>query len=43
MEWIRGSFHEIQRETRIIDCEKVRELYEAINRSKRLKEELDIR
>ena len=43
MEWIRGSFHEIQRETRIIDCEKVRELYEAISRSKSLKEELDIR
>lgn len=42
LEWVRGSFHEMQKELRIIDCQKVRELHEAIGKSKSLKEELGI-
>lgn len=42
LEWVRGSFHEIQREMLIVDCEKVKELYEAIRKIKSIKEELGI-
>ncbi len=42
LEWIRGSFHEIQRELRVVDCDKVVALYEAVKRAGSLKEELGI-
>jgi hypothetical protein len=42
LDWVRGSFHEMQEELRIVDCEKVKELHEAIRKSKNLKEELGI-
>lgn len=40
--WVKGSFHEIQGEIRIVDCERVKELYEAIKKTKSIKEELGI-
>jgi len=43
LEWIRGSFHEIEAEIKIVDCEKVKELYEAIKKAKNIKEELGIK
>lgn len=42
LEWVSGSFHEIQGELRVVDCEKVKDLYEAIKRIKGIKEELGI-
>jgi predicted RNA-binding protein len=42
LEWVRGSFHEIERELNVVDCEKVVELYEAVKKTKSLEEELGI-
>jgi predicted RNA-binding protein len=43
LEWIKGSFHEIQQEMRVMDCEKVRELYEAVKTVKNIKTEFGIK
>lgn len=43
LEWIRGSFHEIETEMKIVDCNKIKELYEAIKKAKDIKAELGIR
>ena len=40
--WVSGSFHEMQGELRIVDCEKVKELYEAAKKIKNLRAELGI-
>jgi hypothetical protein len=40
--WVSGSFHEMQGELRIMDCEKVKELYEAAGKVKNLRAELGI-
>lgn len=40
LEWIRGSFHEIEREMKIVDCDKVKELYEAVKKARDIKAEL---
>ena len=42
LEWVSGSFHEIERQMQIIDSEKVKDLYEAVKRARQLKDELDI-
>jgi predicted RNA-binding protein len=42
LEWIKGSFHEMERELRIIDCEKVRELHNAVKTARDLRVELGI-
>lgn len=40
--WIRGSFHEVEKEMTILDCERVRELYEAVKKARDIKTELGI-
>lgn len=41
--WISGSFHEMEQELKLVDCEKVKELYEAIKKAGDIKAELGIR
>jgi len=40
--WIKGSFHEVEKEMRIVDCEKVKELYNAVKKANEIKTELGI-
>lgn len=42
LEWIRGSFHEMERELKIIDCEKIKELHNAVKKARDLRAELGI-
>lgn len=42
VEWVSGSFHEIERHIQIIDSAKVKDLYEAVKRARQLRDELDI-
>ncbi|NVM23748.1 MAG: hypothetical protein HWN68_18460 [Desulfobacterales bacterium] len=43
LHWLKGSFHEIEAEIKIVDCDKVKELYEAIKKAKGIITELGIR
>jgi len=40
--WIKGSFHEVEKEMTIVDCEKVKELYNAVKKAKDIKTDLGI-
>lgn len=42
-EWLSGSFHEIQQEVKIVNCEKVKELYEALKKVRDIEAEFGIK
>jgi hypothetical protein len=43
LQWMKGSFHEIEAEVTIIDCDRGRELYDAVKKAKEIKDEFGIR
>jgi hypothetical protein len=43
LQWLKGSFHEIEAEVTIIDCDRGRELYDAVKKAKEIKDEFGIR
>jgi len=43
LQWLKGSFHEIEAEVTIIDCDRVRELYNAVKKANEIKNEFGIK
>ena len=43
LQWLNGSFHEIESEVTIIACDRVRELYDAVRKAKEIESEFGIK
>jgi len=43
LQWLKGSFHEIESEVTIIECDRVRELHDAVRKAKEIKNEFGIK